>query len=108
TSDKGCSETIEMDYVVSGAYPRADFTASELCELPGVQFTDASTIAFGRVVRWEWDFGDGNTSNEQNPKHVYVNAATYTVTLTVYSGIVCQATISKTITVNPSPLASFE
>ena len=32
---------------------------------------------------WHWDFGDANTSNEQNPIHTYTNAGDYTVTLTV-------------------------
>ena len=32
---------------------------------------------------WEWDFGDGNTSHEQNPTHVYTSPGNYTVTLTV-------------------------
>ena len=32
---------------------------------------------------WHWDFGDGSTSNEQNPKHSYSKAGNYTATLTV-------------------------
>jgi hypothetical protein len=34
-------------------------------------------------ARWLWEFGDGQTSNEQHPKHVYRNAGTYQVKLTV-------------------------
>src|SRR5690606_40112111 len=30
---------------------------------------------------WEWDFGDGNTSTDQNPVHTYAAANTYTVCL---------------------------
>jgi len=32
---------------------------------------------------WHWDFGDGDTSDEQNPMHTYTNAGNYTVILTV-------------------------
>jgi PKD repeat protein len=46
-------------------------------------FTDESTDSDGEVVAWSWDFGDRNTSTEQNPSHPYVAAGTYTVTLTV-------------------------
>jgi len=32
---------------------------------------------------WLWDFGDGNTSSEQNPIHAYINEGEFTVELTV-------------------------
>jgi PKD repeat protein len=35
------------------------------------------------IVSWNWDFGDGETSTKQNPKHRYVKFDNYTVTLTV-------------------------
>ena len=44
------------------------------------EFTDLSTDI---PQFWEWDFGDGNTSNEQNPVHIYENSGLYTATLTV-------------------------
>lgn len=42
-------------------------------------FTDTSNHA----ISWFWDFGDGNTSTEQNPTHTYAAAGTYTVTLAI-------------------------
>lgn len=45
-----------------------------------VSFTDAST---GKVTAWSWDFGDGETSTEQNPIHTYTAAGSHTVKLTV-------------------------
>jgi len=59
-----------------GTGPQADFSASPLSgEVPlTVEFTDAST---GDFDSWGWSFGDGGTSTEQNPTHVY------TVTLTI-------------------------
>ena len=61
--------------------PVAAFTANLTSgERPlTVQFTDEST---GIVTKREWDFGDGNTSTDQNPVHTYTMAGTYTVTLT--------------------------
>jgi PKD repeat protein len=44
-----------------------------------VQFVDAST---NDPVSWAWSFGDGETSNEENPTHIYSTAGIYTVTLT--------------------------
>jgi len=52
-----------------------------------VQFQDQSS---GNPVLWTWDFGDGQTSQEQNPLHQYTSKGTYSVTLLVqndkYSG----------------------
>ncbi|MCK9559262.1 MAG: S8 family serine peptidase [Candidatus Marinimicrobia bacterium] len=51
-----------------------------------VTFTDQSTDARdseGAIVEWLWDFGDGETSADQNPVHIYKAVNTYTVILTV-------------------------
>lgn len=46
-----------------------------------VQFTDQSTaVIFG----WDWTFGDGEASHQQNPQHIYSAAGTYDVALTVH------------------------
>ena len=45
-----------------------------------VNFTD---ISAGYVDEWQWSFGDGATSTDQNPSHTYGDAGNYTVTLTV-------------------------
>jgi PGF-pre-PGF domain-containing protein len=45
-----------------------------------VIFTDKSSE---EPTSWLWDFGDGSTSNLQNPAHTYMASGTYTVNLTV-------------------------
>jgi len=67
---------------IQGAVPVADFTADQTegpCPLT-VQFTDQST---GEITSWFWDFGDGETSTEQNPTHTYNSTGYFTVSLTV-------------------------
>ena len=44
-----------------------------------IDFSDTST---GENLTYLWNFGDGQTSNEQNPNHEYVFAGQYTVSLT--------------------------
>ncbi len=75
-------------------FPQADFNANqtELCIGESVQFTDIST---NNPSDWQWDFGDGNTSIEQNPSHTFENEGTYTVSLTV-SNTLGSDTIIKT------------
>ena len=48
-----------------------------------VQFTDQSTPGSSAITAWSWDFGDGLTSTEQNPGHIFGAPGSYTVALTV-------------------------
>ena len=47
---------------------------------------DGKQVAFTGLTHsasnWLWDFGDGNTSTEQNPVYIYENGGYYTATLT--------------------------
>ena len=59
--------------------------------------SDLSTFYFqdyslGNVTSWLWNFGDGNTSSEQNPTHTYATPGIYIVTLTV-NGENCENTM---------------
>ena len=58
-----------------------------------VYFTDISEGASS----WLWDFGDGYTSTQQHPIHVYGSTGTYNVTLTINGGS-CASNNSVTIT----------
>ncbi|RKN78676.1 PKD domain-containing protein [Ulvibacterium marinum] len=44
------------------------------------QFKDES---IGNITKWHWDFGDGNSSNDQHPSHKYDKAGEWTVILTI-------------------------
>ena len=48
-----------------------------------VNFTDFSVSFNCEITSWNWDFGDGETSTEQNPIHTYNSGGFYTVSLTV-------------------------
>ncbi|MEA4839999.1 MAG: PKD domain-containing protein [Bacteroidales bacterium] len=65
-----------------------------------VNFSDDSKMANS----WAWDFGDGGTSTEKNPTHVYATVGKYTVKLTATNEI---GTNEKTETdfINVTPLA---
>jgi len=59
--------------------PKADFDYDQT-----IQFTGTATDEDDDAIEtWHWDFGDGNTSDEQNPTHQYPNGGTFDVTLTV-------------------------
>ena len=74
TSDEVTIKIIEKISIVFTASPTTG-------DMPlTVNFTDQSTT---NPTNWQWDFGDGNTSSEQNPSNTYNNAGLYTVSLTV-------------------------
>ncbi len=56
-----------------------------------------------------WDFGDGSTSTQENPVHLYPTTGTYTIKLTAYDTTTCNKVhdTTFTITVNPKPTAAF-
>jgi tripartite motif-containing protein 71 len=60
-----------------------------------VTFTDKSS---GALIKWKWNFGDGNTSIDQNPTHIYKKAGKYTVNLKV-NNAVGSSTIKHTVIV---------
>jgi len=69
-----------------------------------VQFTDIST---GSPASWEWRFGDGYTSTDENPLHVYESPGTYAVTLTI-TGVSGTSSTTKNgyITVTAGPTST--
>lgn len=48
-----------------------------------VQFTDESIEGSSPITTWAWNFGDGGTSDQASPAHIYSAAGSYTVSLTV-------------------------
>lgn len=52
-----------------------------------VQFTDTSLPGDAPITAWVWDFGDEESSTEQNPSHTYDTNGTYNVKLTVTNSI---------------------
>lgn len=62
------------------------------------QFTNQSTE---NARSFLWEFGDGTTSTEKNPMHIYANEGSYTVRLTA-KGIIKSSVAEQTIIINPS------
>ncbi len=60
-------------------------------------------------INFLWDFGDGTTSTDDSPTHLYTKVGSYTVKLTAYDSSSCNKIddSSFTITVSPIPIASF-
>ncbi|NNM15354.1 MAG: PKD domain-containing protein, partial [Bacteroidia bacterium] len=88
TDINGCQITRSKTNI---SFERVDFSVSDSlgCVPFTTTFTDLSTSA----IAWRWDFGDGNTSNLQNPTHTYVNNGSYDVQLIVDFASGCTDTL---------------
>jgi PKD repeat protein len=60
-------------------------------------------------VNWQYDFGDGNNSFNQNPTHTYTDTGSFIVTLITWDSAGCSSyfTLPQPVIVHPKPQASF-
>lgn len=90
------AESAKVLRVVVPTPPTAAFTAPDAYfQYAEVSFVDGSTGA----TSYQWNFGDGNTSTEASPKHVYATAGPFQVSLTVTNEFGPSDPVTKTITI---------
>ena len=94
-TNNGCRDSLRIDDFIRIKPPIARFGFQANCNNRlQFNFIDSSIAA----NTWFWEFGDGTTSTEQNPVHVFPGLGTYTVTLTVTNDT-CSHSITRTIRV---------
>lgn len=101
TTVAGCKDTLLLiPGVRAGTHPVVDFSAAPLtqCATEDIRFTDLSVPADS----WNWSFGDGSNSTQQNPLHSYNVPGPFTVTLIAINNG-CPDTTTKTNYVNILP-----
>lgn len=108
TTAGGCTDTARVTPgIIATVKPIPDFIATprDVCAHMPVIFTDLST---GTITSWLWMFGDGGTSNEQNPTHVYEDTGYFDITLIICNGGCCDTLkFTNYIHINP-PIAAFQ
>ncbi|MBU2651846.1 MAG: PKD domain-containing protein [Bacteroidetes bacterium] len=108
----GCTN-VETTQVTVNPLPSPNFIhTGPACLNDSVVFTDLSTSPNGYIVRWHWDFGDGNSTTinfpqSPNVSHLYANQGTFQVTLTVTDSDSCQNSTSRQVIVVANPIANF-
>lgn len=109
STQDGCGDTIVQE-VTAYDQPVANFEVDPTCLETTSNFNDLSTINNidgDQITGWFWNFGDGNTANQQNPNNLYADENNYTVSLLVTSNYGCVDSISQTATVWPLPEVDF-
>ncbi len=89
---------IEAGIAVAGPF--------EVCQFEPAEFINESTGA----DTYFWDFGDGATSNDENPTHAYSAPGTYQVTLSASHSLECSTPDQAVVTIEvlPSPVPEID
>lgn len=90
--------TADFDFEVEGTGIKDDASGGIFPD-DVLQFTDLSDR---RAVKWDWDFGDGDFSSEQNPTHVFGKKGQFEVKLVISDKYGCQNTVVKTVSITRS------
>ncbi|MFT4525824.1 MAG: PKD repeat protein [Bacteroidia bacterium] len=110
-NDIGCQTQLVQDDLINLTATTADFLPDVFgfCQPLEVNFSDLSSSATN-IVSWEWDFGDGSSSTDQNPNYTYQDTGIFDVTLIVENVLGCSDTLVRPsyIFVATPPLADFD
>jgi gliding motility-associated-like protein len=93
TDSKGCTDTLAKPNAILVSKPVASFTADTLsCTSKPINFVNSSS---GPGLKYTWNFGDGSTSDKQNPVHLFSKEGMYSVSLSITDQYGCGSNISK-------------
>ncbi len=69
----GADSITKSQFITVQDNPVANFAGTPItgCYPLRTQFTDLSIATIGNIAQWQWDFGDGFVSTQQNPNHTY-------------------------------------
>jgi len=98
-----CGDTAE---IFVNVFPEivADFVVDyDTCIVGPVEFTDFSFTGAEDILDWDWDFGDGGTSTEMSPNHLYETPGIKQVFLTVTDNNDCANVIEQEFNWSPIP-----
>ncbi len=100
TDSSGCTVKKEADKAIHALKPMVRFIADTFaCAGYQIKFTNFTPNA----ASYLWSFGDGETSTQKNPFHIYKKDGHYDISLTAF-GDGCDSTITMKEYVNVSPL----
>ncbi len=107
-NNSGCTNTFTSNKQIIIGPPEVKITnlPEQVCVPAGLSPVPV-IISLSPIAGFEWDFGDGTTSQEQFPSHVYNTAGGYTIKLTVTTTDGCSVTTSFPIEMGNHSVPAF-
>ncbi len=102
TTDHGCVNSFSRTLVVH-PMPVPMFSHLDECNQDTVQFYNMSDIQTDDLVSYSWNFGDSQTSLDEDPAHKYKTYGSYNVTLSATSDYGCTSDFSATVNIFQRP-----
>lgn len=91
-NDFGCKDSITKNVNVSTVKADFDINTNDVCGGKAIKFINKSS---SNATAYLWDFGDGTTSTDTTPTHIYSKEANYTISLKVTDGFGCENILVK-------------
>jgi len=106
TAKSGCDSTITKVVRIL-ATPIPLISRQKVCFGDTTQFIDSSNVAYGPYT-YLWEFGDGSTSTQANPRKKFATQGTFPIRLTLNNSQGCTGIGTRNIQINPLPRANFK
>ena len=87
--------------------PEASYTISGICVSDSSYFENKSKIQTGKIVKYFWDFDDGDTSSSMHVAHKFKNPGRYGIKLIATSEFGCADTFIQQVQIFPATKAHF-
>ena len=109
TDENGCTNTFSKE-LTTNPNPVFDILKVNGCANTPIKLKVRVKDSFLPVVQWDWDFGDGNYSNNAQPMHSYTEEGNYNLSATATSdkGCLYTASLAHGAQIAPIPNVSFE
>lgn len=108
TDGNGCKDSATRVVNVIRPLANINFSLADYnCGYAKIDFSDASVTSTG-IVKWDWNFGNGSTSDLQNPTVFYTQSGIYNIKLIVEDVDGCKDTIVADSLINvPGPFGDY-
>ncbi len=107
-SEFGCTDTFIKTITVKES-PKVSFISSALCSVKPTNFTNTTPAVNGAIANYNWNFGDGTTSNIESPIHNWnAKLGPKSISLTIELDNGCKETITKKMVVKTQPKPVFK